>query len=151
MGGKMKNIIVVCRECGAKNRVPEEKKQLQAKCGRCGTSLEGAPMTGIVNDVTDASFSRIVEQSPLPVLVDFYSPTCGPCQMVAPLIENIAAAYAGKAVVCKVNTSLNGTTASRFQIRGVPTLLFFSGGKVVDQLVGAASQADIENRLRGCL
>jgi len=147
----MQNAIVVCSGCGAKNRVPVAKQQLKAKCGRCGDSLAGAPVTGVVVALTDDTFSQIVEKSPLPVLVDFYSPTCGPCQMVAPIIENIAAAYAGKAVVCKLNTATHNMAASRFQIRGVPTILYFKDGKMVDQLVGAAPQADIEARLNNCL
>lgn len=147
----MHNAIVVCSGCGAKNRVPVAKQQLKAKCGRCGNSLDGAPVTGVVVAVADDTFSQIVEKSPLPVLVDFYSPTCGPCQMVAPIIENIAVAYAGKAVVCKLNTAANNIAASRFQIRGVPTILYFKDGKMVDQLVGAVPQVDIEARLNNYL
>ncbi len=92
-----------------------------------------------------------MEHASFPVLVDFYSPTCGPCQAVAPLIENIAENFGGKAVVGKLNTSVHSVIPSRFQIRGVPTLIFFKNGQVVDQMVGAGSQADIEARLRNIL
>jgi len=147
----MKNTLVICKGCGAKNRVPADKLQQKPICGRCGESLAGAPVTGMVIEVTDSNFSQVVEQSPLPVLVDFYSPTCGPCQMVAPLIENVAENFAGKAVVGKLNTSVHGATPARFQIRGVPTLIYFKNGQLADQMVGAGSQADIEMRLRNIL
>lgn len=147
----MKNTLVVCTSCGAKNRVPVDKLQQGPKCGRCGESLTGAPVTGMVIEITDSNFSQVVEQSPIPVLVDFYSPTCGPCQMVAPLIENVAENFAGKAVVGKLNTAVQSAAPARFQIRGVPTLIYFKNGQLVDQMVGAGSQADIEARLRNIL
>ncbi|WP_028585063.1 thioredoxin family protein [Desulfogranum mediterraneum] len=147
----MTTALVVCPDCAAKNRVPTEKEHLQAKCGRCGASLQGAARTGVVIGLNDANFGGIVEQSPLPVMVDFYSPTCGPCKMVAPLVENIAASFAGRAVVCKLDTSTHQTLASRFQIRGVPTMLFFKDGQLVDQVVGAAGQPELERRLEQLL
>ena len=139
--------LIICPGCGAKNRIPAEKKHLTPKCGRCGASLAGAPVSGIVNPLIDAQFHQRVEQSTLPVLVDFYSPTCGPCHMIAPVLEILARDYAGRLLVFKLDTSTQQRSAARFQIRGVPTLLFFKSGHVVDQLVGAVPRSEIEQRI----
>ena len=146
----MSTVMAVCPSCRAKNRIPPEKQHLAPKCGRCGGSLAGVPLTGIVNTLTDSTFQQRVEQAALPVLVDFYSPACGPCRMLAPVIERIARMYMGRLVVCKIDTSTQPLNAGRFQVRGVPTLLFFRNGKMVDQTVGALSQSELEawiNRL----
>ena len=145
------NTLMVCPGCGAKNRVPAEKQHLAPKCGRCGLSLVGAPVSGLVNPLVDAQFHQRVEQSSMPVLLDFYSPTCGPCRMIAPVLETLAKEYAGRVLVFKLDTSSQQMTASRFQIRGVPTLLFFKDGQMVDQLVGAAPRSDIELRINRLL
>ncbi len=143
--------IIPCPGCGAKNRIPPEKQHLTPKCGRCGRFLAGAPVSGLTNALTDAAFHQLVEQSPLPVLVDFYSPTCGPCRSIAPVIDAVAARHAGQLMVFKIDTSTQQMSASRFGIRGVPTLLFFAGGRMVDQLVGAVPQAEIEARIEALL
>ena len=145
------NTLMVCPGCGAKNRVPAEKQHLAPKCGRCGLSLGGAPVSGLVNPLVDAQFHQRVEQSSMPVLLDFYSPTCGPCRMIAPVLDALAKEYAGRLLVFKLDTSSQQMTASRFQIRGVPTLLFFKDGQMVDQLVGAAPRSDIELRINRLL
>jgi thioredoxin 2 len=145
------NMLTICPGCGAKNRIPSDKQHLSPKCGRCGLSLVGAAVSGIVNSLTDPQFQQRVEQSSLPVLVDFYSPSCGPCRMIAPVIATLAGAYAGRLLVFKIDTSSQQMSAARFQIRGVPTLLFFKNGAMVDQLVGAAPQADIEKRINNLL
>lgn len=145
------NTLIVCPECGAKNKIPQEKAHLTPKCGRCGCNLAQSPRTGVVHPLDDSQFHRLVEQSPLPVLVDFYSPTCGPCQMLAPTVAAVAAAYADRLLVFKLDTSSQQMSAARFQIRGVPTLLFFKHGKLVDQVVGAVPQAEIEQRILALL
>lgn len=145
------NTLMVCPGCGAKNRVPAEKQHLAPKCGRCGLSLVGAPVSGLVNPLVDAQFHQRVEQSSMPVLLDFYSPTCGPCRMIAPVLETLAKEYVGRLLVFKLDTSSQQMTASRFQIRGVPTLLLFKDGQMVDQLVGAAPRSDIEQRINRLL
>jgi len=90
--------------------------------------------------VTDAAFEKSVLQSQLPVIVDFWAPWCGPCRMVAPILEKIAKEYAGKLVVSKVNTDENGEWATKFGVQGIPTMLFVAGGKVVHQQVGAVPE-----------
>jgi thioredoxin 2 len=143
--------LIVCPGCGAKNRIPAEKGHLAAKCGRCGLSLAGAPRSGGVNPLTDAQFRQLVEQASLPVLVDFYSPTCGPCRMLTPVVKALARDYAGRLLVFKLDTSTQQMSAARFQIRGVPTLLFFKAGQLVDQLVGAVPRVEIEQRINALL
>jgi thioredoxin 1 len=97
---------------------------------------------GIV-EVTDASFDQEVLKSEQPVLVDFWAGWCGPCKMIAPFVDGIAAQYAGKIKVTKVNVDQNGATPSRYGIRGIPALLFFKGGQVADQIVGYVPQEKI--------
>ncbi len=92
---------------------------------------------GHVAEITDATFDREVLQSPVPVLVDFWAPWCGPCRAIAPLVEEIAQQYAGKLKVAKINVDDNPEAATRYGVRGIPTLLLFQGGQVKDQIVGA--------------
>ncbi|WP_409070245.1 thioredoxin domain-containing protein [Desulfobulbus sp.] len=143
--------VIVCPACGAKNRVPAEKQHLTPKCGKCGHSLVGAPRCGIVNSLVDSQFRQLVERSPLPVVVDFYSPTCGPCRILAPVLDTLADAYGSRLLFFKLDTSSQQMHAARFQIRGVPTLLLFKAGQVVDQLVGVAPQEEIARRLDALL
>ena len=98
-------------------------------------------------EVTDATFEQEVLKSEQPVLVDFWAVWCGPCRAIAPIVEGLAASYAGKVKVAKMNVDENGATPSRFAIRGIPTLLFFKGGKIVDQVVGFKSKEEIEEKL----
>lgn len=96
-----------------------------------------------VLEFTDANFDQEVLNSGTPVLVDFWAEWCAPCRMIAPTIDAIADEYAGRLKVGKVNVDFNNETAARFMIRGIPTLLLFRGGKVVDQRVGAVGKAEL--------
>ena len=87
--------------------------------------------------VTDEAFEKTVLQSTTPVVVDFWAPWCGPCKMVAPILDKLAAEFAGKVVIAKVNTDENPQWAGQFGVQGIPTMLFIAGGKVVHRQVGA--------------
>ena len=100
---------------------------------------------------TDASFDTDVLNSDVPVLVDFWAEWCGPCRMMEPTIDGIATDYMGKVKVGKVNVDENGGTAMRYNIRGIPTLLLFKGGQVVDQRVGAIGKSEVQKMLDGQL
>ncbi len=102
-------------------------------------------------EVNDANFDQEVLQSEQPVLVDFWASWCGPCKAVAPIVESVAASYAGKVKVAKVNVDENSAAPSRYGIRGIPTLLFFKGGKVADQIVGYVPQNVIEEKVQKLL
>ena len=101
---------------------------------------------GII-EVTDASFEQDVLQSDQPVLVDFWAAWCGPCKALAPTVEQVASEYAGKLTVAKLDVDRNTATAMRFGIRGIPALLVFKGGKVVDQIVGYVPKEMIDRSL----
>jgi thioredoxin 2 len=128
------------------NRVPEDKlaQGLRPVCGSCKAPLvlDGAPI-----DVTDATFATEVEQSKLPVLVDLWASWCGPCRMVAPVVEQIAGEYAGRLRVVKLNVDENPDTATRFNAMSIPTLLVIDGGREVDRIIGARPKREIVQHL----
>jgi thioredoxin 2 len=139
--------MIRCPGCGATNRVGQPASvKLEPVCGRCKTPLRaaGQPLT-----VSDATFSTAVEQSPLPVLLDFWAPWCPPCRVLAPVIDQLATEMSGRLRVAKLNIDDNPQTASRFQVQSIPTLLVFQGGREVDRLVGALPKAEIVRRLEG--
>lgn len=97
--------------------------------------------------VTDSTFDEEVVESDVPVLVDFWAPWCGPCRMVAPVVDEIAEQYAGQVKVVKVNTDENPNVASKYGIRSIPTLMIFKGGAKVDMVVGAVPKTTLAQTL----
>jgi thioredoxin 1 len=98
-------------------------------------------------EVTDADFEQQVEQAPGLTIVDFWAAWCGPCRMIAPILDQIATEQEGKVRVTKLDVDSNIRTATRFNVRSIPMLLFFKDGKLVDQIVGAVPKANIESKL----
>jgi thioredoxin len=102
-------------------------------------------------EVTDANFESEVIKAETPVLVDFWAPWCGPCRMVAPIVDELSQEYDGKVKFVKLNTDDNVQTASKFGIRSIPTLLVFKGGEVAGQIVGFRPKSDLKKRLDAVL
>ena len=141
--------MVVCPACGATNRVPGDRvaQGLAPVCGKCRAPLP----VGKPQPVTDASFAQDVERSPVPVLVDAWAPWCGPCHMIAPVVDQLAAELAGRIRVVKLNVDENPRTAARFDLRSIPTLLVLKDGREVDRLVGVQPKREIARRLERVL
>lgn len=101
--------------------------------------------------LTDGDFPKEVTESSLPVLVDFWATWCGPCQTMGPILDTVASEYQGKVKVMKLNVDSNPLTPSKFGIRGIPTLLLFQNGEVVDRIVGAVPKSAVDNLLKKVL
>jgi thioredoxin 2 len=140
--------IVTCPNCGAKNRVDERATDRQPVCGRCKTKLP-VPSSASSNEpikVTDADFNHITNQG-VPVLVDAWAPWCGPCRMIAPIMDQLAAESNGRYLIAKLNVDENPVTATHYRIDSIPTMLIFKGGKMVDRIVGLQPKQAIQSRL----
>ena len=141
--------VVICRKCESKNRVDETRlASSEAKCGRCGQTLETAPHAKPLV-ITDQTFEReVLAARGKPVLVDCWAPWCGPCRMIAPVMDQLAAESQGQYRITKLNVDENPQTASRFQIASIPTMLIFKDGKLIDRIIGAQSKQVISEHLR---
>jgi thioredoxin 2 len=136
-------VIVHCPFCAAANRVDLTRLASGPKCARCGKPLR----LDRPQKVTDQDFERTITGSSVPVLVDFYADWCGPCKAMAPTLDELARKKAGEALVTKLDTEANPATASRFGIRGIPTLIAFEGGKEKRRHVGLADMTTLETLL----
>ncbi|MDT7540725.1 MAG: thioredoxin 2 [Acidobacteriota bacterium] len=148
--------ITACAKCGARNRVDDgAARERQPVCGKCGAALlirssdaasfddGGKPIV-----VTDATFAReVLQVGSLPVLVDLWAAWCGPCRTLAPVLDELAAEGRGRYRIAKLNVDENKQTAAQFRIQGIPTLLIFKDGQLVDRLVGVAPKQEIASRL----
>jgi thioredoxin 2 len=136
-------VIYSCSHCGGKNRILRARVGDDPQCGRCHQKIfPRAPVT-----VTDDTWKREVEDSPIPVLVDFWAPWCGPCRAVAPMLEALAGERAGKLKIAKLNVDENPQSAARFAVQAIPTMIVFRGPLEVDQIRGAVPKAALEQRL----
>ena len=132
--------VVSCGTCGAKNRLKAPPAGQLPVCGRCGAELPWLVTT------SDATFAGDIDAA-VPVLVDFWAEWCGPCRMVAPVLEELSRELAGKIKVAKLDVDVNPVTSNRFGVRSIPTLLLFKGGEVAEQIVGAMPKGALLARL----
>ena len=131
---------VACQFCGRLNRVDLARAADKPKCGECGRPiLLDRPVA-----LTDDSFDRVIADAQVPVLVDFYADWCGPCKMVAPIMDELARSRMGSVLVAKLDTDRNQEVAQRFQIASIPTVMVFRNGKVAAQQIGALPRAGYE-------
>lgn len=139
--------IIRCTNCGTANRVLLEKLRSGdlPVCGKCRTQLTASAQP---LKVTDASFASDIEQSPLPVFLDFWAGWCGPCLMIGPFVEELAGDLAGRVRVAKLNIDENPRTASRFGVRSIPTMIIFKDGREIDRITGAAPKEMMLRRLQ---
>jgi thioredoxin 1 len=136
-----------CPTCGRENRIPARHLAHAGRCGQCKQQL--APLDQPL-EVDPPAFDEIVVQSPVPVLVDFWAPWCGPCRMVSPILEEINAEREDLRVV-KLNVDDNQATAIRYEVLSIPTMILFKDGEIAKKLIGAQPKARIEAELEPAL
>jgi len=134
---------LVCPDCATVNRVPDTRLSDAPVCGRCGAEL----LTGRAISLDTAGFERMLSRHELPLLVDFWATWCGPCRSMAPQFEAAAARARGRVSFAKVDTDAQPTLSQRYQIRSIPTLILFDGGRERARRSGAMSAAQIQSWL----
>ena len=136
-------LTIQCQFCLTWNRIDATRAENRPKCGKCGRPmLLDRPLK-----LTDDTFERTIEKAEVPVLVDFYADWCGPCKIMAPHVDQLAAKVTGRALVAKLDTDASPRTAQKFDIRGIPTVIVFRDGKPVTQQAGAVPLATLEKML----
>ncbi|HET6148367.1 MAG TPA: thioredoxin TrxC [Polyangia bacterium] len=139
----LESTLYRCSECGANNRILSTRVDDDPRCGRCHQKI--FPRQTV--KLTDASWKQEVDESPIPVLVDFWAPWCGPCRVVGPILDQIAREQGGKLKIAKLNVDENPQAAARFNVQAIPTMILLRGGQVIEQLRGALPKPALEARL----
>lgn len=144
--------IETCPKCGAKNRVDERARTMQPVCGRCGAPLPvGASSPADLGkpvEVTDETLDQLIASAgDRPVMVDCWAAWCPPCRALSPIIDQLAAESAGRYVIAKLDVDQNNLTAEKYGISGIPALLFFKNGKLVDRTAGLQPKQVLAGRL----
>ena len=136
-----RGVLTSCPSCGRTNRLPYRALDRRTRCGKCQTMLP-APASPI--EVSGAFFDAMISASPVPVVVDFWAPWCGPCLTMAPEFQKAAQHLAGEALLVKVNTEAEPALGERFGIRSIPTIAVFRDGTEITRVAGARPAAEIE-------
>ena len=137
--------ILRCNHCGTRNRAPLDKLGDRPICGKCREPLPSGATGPVI--VTDATFNDQIMNFPGPVMLDCWAPWCGPCKQMSPVMNQLAAEYAGIVKIAKLNVDQNPLVSDKFNVLSVPTLLFFNGGRLVNTIPGAASKPEIQRHL----
>ena len=136
-------LTIRCGSCAAWNRIDASRVAAGPKCGKCSTPIRlDRPI-----HLDDESFKRTITEGDLPVLVDFYADWCGPCKMMAPSVDQLAAAYQGRALVAKLDTDKAQRAAMPYRITGIPTTIVFLKGREIARQVGAIPYSALDNLL----
>jgi thioredoxin 2 len=139
-----KKATLQCQFCSSWNRVDVARASDRPKCGKCGKPmLLDRPL-----HLDDETFARTIAESAVPIVVDFYADWCGPCKVMAPAVDKLAADYTGRAIVAKLNTDQSQRTSMSFNVRGIPTSIVFDAGKEIARQTGAVSYVVLESMLK---
>jgi thioredoxin 2 len=144
-----RGILMACPNCGQRNRLAFDRLSDPVRCGKCKTAL--SPPSTPLDVATSADFERLVAQTSLPIVVDFWAPWCAPCRMVAPELAAVAGRASGRWLVVKVNTDVLSDLGERLRVRSIPTMTVFAHGREVARTAGARPAADIEAFVRQAL